>query len=108
MSAEVVLRDTRDADGSRRLVARLVANGDLVIEGQDLGDAVERAFGAREYEWTWTIAASELATLRAALGIDDDLLPALQRRFGGAAAAGLGRFLEAHGIRVSGWSRTGD
>lgn len=108
MSDEIVLRDTRDADGSRRLTARLDRNGDLLIEGQDLGDGVERAFGVREYEWTWTVAAADLSTLRAALGIDDDLLPALQRRFGGTAAGGLGRFLEAHAITYSGWSRTGD
>jgi hypothetical protein len=105
---QVVLRDTRDADGSRWLGARLDADGGLVIEGQDLGAGVERAFGVREYAWAWSIAASELSTLRAALGIDADLLDALRRRFGGDAAAGLGAFLDAHGIRRTSWSRLGD
>jgi hypothetical protein len=35
---------TRDKDGSRYLEARLERNGDLIIEGQDLGDGVERWF----------------------------------------------------------------
>lgn len=46
----VVLRDMRDARGSRYLGASIKANGDLVIEGQDLGPAVEEFFGVSEYE----------------------------------------------------------
>jgi hypothetical protein len=106
--ASVTLRDFRDADGIRHLSARLDAGGNLVIEGQDLGDGVERAFGVREYEWTWTIAARDLPALRAALAVDGDLLQTLAQRFGGSAAAGLGAFLDAHAIQRTGWSRLGD
>jgi len=56
-SKRVVLRNTRDADGTRYLEASINAEGDLVIEGQDLGPGVEEIFGIREYEWAWTISS---------------------------------------------------
>jgi hypothetical protein len=103
----VTLRDTQDADGARRLTARL-QEGDLVIEGWDHGDGVERIFGYREYEWVWTVKAGDVPELRRALGDPPDLTAALLGRFSGEAAAELGSFLEAKGIPYETWSRTGD
>jgi hypothetical protein len=45
----------RDARGSRSISATLDTDGQLVVDGQDLGPQVE-AFGEgfREYAWTWS------------------------------------------------------
>ena len=107
MTTSVVLRDTRDAGGSRHLKASIKPNGDLVIEGQDLGPAVEEFFGVMEYEWAWTITAKDCERLRAALGTAD-LLTALAERFPGENAADLQEFLESEGIPYEVWTRLGD
>ena len=103
----VTLRDTQDADGVRRLTAAL-RGGDLVIEGWDHGEGVERVFGYREYEWVWTVKAEDVPRLREALGDPPDLTSALRGRFSGGAAAELGPFLDSRGIPYETWSRIGD
>lgn len=103
----VVLRDIQDADGSRLLQASLVG-GDVVIEGRDYGDGVERFLGVREYEWAWKIPAVGVPALCAALGVTEDVLAALGRRFSGENAADLSSFLEEQGIPTEKWSRHGD
>jgi hypothetical protein len=105
----VVLRNTRDPEeGSRHLQASMTAVGDLVIEGQDLGDSVERALGVREYEWIWTVRAPHVPVLASALGGPGDVLSALEERFRGENAAGLKSFLDSQGIPHEVWSRMGD
>lgn len=105
----VILREIEDADGSRLLTAALGAGGELLIEGRDCGDGVERIFGVREYEWAWTIPAEAVAgLLRALQAPTDDVLAALRDRFGGENAADIGTFLEFHRIPTTRWSRTGD
>jgi hypothetical protein len=110
MLSQVTLRDFRDADGPRHLWARMTPEGDVVIEGQDLGDGVEKVFGAgiREYEWVWTVRAPHVPALLAALGAGDDVLAALRARFSDERASGLRPFLDQHGIPVDAWSRVGD
>lgn len=109
---QVVLRQTRDRDGSRHLGACLEPGGDLLMEGQDLGDGVEAHFGAgcREYEWCWTVRAADLPALLDALEQPPgtDPLVALAGRFSGERAAGLKAFLEQHEIPHETWSRVGD
>lgn len=107
-TTNVVLRRVKDADGTRFLGASLTADGNIVIEGQDLGDGVERFFGVREYEWIWTIPAASVPALLAALGVADNPLAALQAQFSGENAALLDPFLEANGISTERWSRLGD
>ena len=104
----VVLRDSEDAEGTRLLMASLNGDGDIVIEGRDYGDGVEKVLGVREYEWAWKIPAGQLPALRRALEADDDVLSALKRRFSGNDAAHLGQFLDVHGIATEKWSRLGD
>ena len=106
----VILRDTRDADGTRYLVARLEPNGDLVIEGQDLGNGVEQALGGgvREYEWAWTLRAAAVCSLAEALGAESDVLAALRGRFSGENTGLLASFLKEHNIAYEFWSRIGD
>jgi hypothetical protein len=108
--ASVTLRQNRDQLGSRYLGASLAADGTLTIEGQDLGDGVERIFGAgnREYEWVWGIASDGVARLKVALECDD-VLVALAERFSNDAADELKPFLDDHGIPYKwSWSRIGD
>ena len=103
-----ILRDERSEGDLRYMAATYSSEGSLVIEGQDLGNAVEAAFGCREYEWTWTIARTDLPKLVAALDTRSDLVAALEKRFEGPAAAGLSAFLQEHRIPYESWSRTGD
>ena len=107
-SGRVVLREERSKTDIRHLSAGYAANGDLRIEGQDLGDGVQRIFGYREYEWGWTIWAADLPKLAEALGVTSDVLKALAASYSGDNAANLGAFLEDHGVPFETWSRIGD
>ena len=104
----VELRNVSEACNLRRLTASLDRDGDLVIEGLDAGDEVERFFGFREYEWIWTIRAEHVPGLLRALGASSDVLSALEERFSGDRAAGLKAFLEEHDVPHEVWSRVGD
>ncbi len=108
MKTSIVLRHQRDGDGLRHLEAILEEDGDLVIEGQDLGRGVEEFFGSREYEWTWTIRAAHLPDLMRALAIQADPLAALEERFSGDRAGELKAFLDDQSIPREIWSRLGD
>jgi len=107
-TTHVVLRQVKDADGLRLLEASITVEGDVLIEGSDVGDGVERVFGVREYEWAWTIPASSIPALLRALGAADNVLSALEDRFSGDSAALLGSFLESNEIPTDRWSRLGD
>ena len=108
----VNLRSIRDADGSRYLDAHLNDAGDLVIDGQDLGPAVERAFGEglTEYEWRHTIRAANVPLLVAALGgaPGEDVLVLLARTCTDDDAARLARLLGTdEAVPAEFWSRIG-
>ena len=107
-TSHVILRDVKDADGSRLLQASLPSGGDIIIEGRDYGASVERVFGYREYEWVWTIPAASVEALLNALLATGDVLSSLRDRFSGENAAEIGAFLESHGIATDRWSRVGD
>ena len=50
--ARIVLKDQRSPDGElRKLEAYVEDNGDLVLEGYDLGDTVEEWWGDADYEY---------------------------------------------------------
>lgn len=106
--SKVVLRNSRDSGGTRFLAAELQPGGDIVIDGQDIGPAVEDALGVREYEWKWTIRARDLPVLAQALGNPADLLETLGERFSGNNAAGLYAFLEESNVPFEKWTRRGD
>jgi len=103
-----VLRDERTPGDVRHLSVRYASNGDLRIEGQDVGQSVESFFGSREYEWSWTVARSKHPKFLKALGVSGDLIAALKARFSGDDAAELEGFLKSHRIPFSVWSRVGD
>ena len=108
LKTKVVLRNQRDEYGLRYLDATLNENGDIVIEGQDLGKGVEEAFSSSEYEWTWTIKSNHIHLLKKALGGTNDILDALEKEYSGLNASKLYEFLENNKIPIESYSRIGD
>ncbi|HTU69524.1 MAG TPA: hypothetical protein VMF11_04310 [Candidatus Baltobacteraceae bacterium] len=112
------MRHERTSTDWRSLSARLGPEGDLIVEGQDLGKGVESLFGYNEYEWTLTVAAVDTPKLLAALkrgqGPFDllrcrrGLLDALRRRFHQSTASQLEPFLKENGVPYSFWNSIGD
>lgn len=106
--SSVVLRNEKLENNSRYLAASYNTAGDLIIEGQDLGEDVRSVFGYSEYEWAWSIRAANLPLLKRALGNSDDILESLKIKFSNENAAGLITFLSANKIVFESWSRMGD
>ncbi|MBX3055330.1 MAG: hypothetical protein KF770_02560 [Anaerolineae bacterium] len=106
--SSVILRNEKRENDSRYLAASYNTDGDLIIEGQDLGENVQSFFGCIEYEWTWTIRATNLPSLKQALGNSDNVLESLKTRFSNENAAGLITFLTDNKIVFESWSRIGD
>ena len=106
--ASVVLRDERSSSSVRCLIAQYSENGDLVIEGQDIGNSVNTALGYREYEWKWTIKEADIPKLKSALKAETSLLAALKSRFCNENAILLEGFLNEHSIPFDFWNRLGD
>jgi hypothetical protein len=114
----VVLRDIRDAHGTRFLEARLESDGTLVIEGQDLGDGVAEVFGEglREYEWTWRVAPGDVPVLaervatRLEAPADLGILPLLFLLYDPLSRGSLEEFVGPDRDRIPAafWSRIGD
>ena len=100
-------------EGNRRFVnAFLSAEGDLSIEGQDLGSGVSEFFGAglTEYEWTVVVRAEHVPSAVAALGgePDTEILDLLGERDQGDEAHTIKERLDAAGVMTEFWSRIGD
>jgi hypothetical protein len=110
MNQLVILRQTADELGSRYLQATLAPNGDVAIEGQDLGKGVEGFWGEglTEYEFAMTIQAVNVPALLAALGAQSNVLSALQEQFESQSDMAAKTFLDAHNIPYEFWSRIGD
>ena len=105
---KVVLRDEQTKNDSRRLVARYEPNGDLIFEGQDLGEGVEAFWGNNEHEWTWTIEARDVPKLMQALNVRRKPLNEIKRRFSGPQASGIETFIQDSAVPFLFWSRVGD
>lgn len=112
MPGSITLRAEHSDKNVRQLWARVAANGDLIIEGQDLGPGVEAFWGAgsSEYEWTITVRAPHVPSLIAALGggSGDDVLSLLAGRFRDDDRCVSKSFLEERGVPIEFWSRVGD
>ena len=104
----VILRDEKTATDTRFLSARLNEQGDLVIEGQDLGQGVKDIFDCIEYEWAWTIKSEHLPAMKKALSANNGILDALKQHFSDKNAANLHSFIKDHEIPHEFWSRIGD
>lgn len=111
-SETIVIREEHSGKGSRYLSARITENGDLSIEGQDLGPGVEEFWGAgfREYEWIITVRAAHFPQLIAALGgMDgDNPLSLLAARCSEDERYASKSFLEDRGVPIEFWSRVGE
>jgi hypothetical protein len=112
----IVLRDERDGADHRHLEAYLDTDGDLHIDGQDLGPATAPVSGDGEYEWFQTIRAEHLPDLLAALGggapasevrAGDLVLDVLADRFTGPGSYDLEAVLRTGPVPVERWVWSG-
>ena len=65
--SEPVKLVNQDGSTSIHIDARIEESGDLVISGQDIGDAPEEFFGDLDYEYWLTVPAAEKDRLLLAL-----------------------------------------
>ena len=98
----VVLRDERDGRDSRHLAVRLTADGDLRVDGLDIGPTTAELTGGDEYEWTTMVRAEHLAGLVALLGGDPGagLLGLLAERYTGPSAYDLEQILSGGAVPI--------
>ena len=108
----VGLRSDRDGRDWRSLSIGLEENGDVKIEGQDLGPSVAEWWGEgrTEYEWTITIAAADVPAYARCLGGEpgDDVLELVRNCYDRDPGCVSKRFLDEQGIPNDLWSRVGD
>ena len=95
----VTLRDEVDGPDSRHLWAHLDQEGNLHIDGQDLGPRTAIVSSDGEYEWFQTIKKSELPKLIGLLGgrPEDDIL---EESWTGPRAADLEALLREGDVEV--------
>lgn len=105
---KIILREERTKDDYRYLEAKINKDGDLVFEGQDLGEGVKSYYGCIEYEWIWTIKAEHLPLLEKAMGKTGNILKNIELEFGGHKATNLYTFLKENNVPFEVWSRIGD
>ena len=107
-SRRVTLRAERDGLDSRFLDAYLDEEGNLHIDGQDLGPSTAPVSSDGEYEWFKVIQARDVPRLNALLGArpDEDILDVLERSWTGKRAGELEMLLSQSDIPIafSSWS----
>ncbi len=83
----VTMRVDRRPDLVSYLDAKLNRNGDLVLEGQDIGESVERMLGSDDYEYTTTYGKADLRRVLEALDEDpeSDIIEVIVARWCGTA-----------------------
>jgi hypothetical protein len=97
---EVTLRDEKNGLDSRHLWAYLDNDGNLHIEGQDLGPATAIVSNDGEYEWHEMISARDVPRLLTILGADPtaSILDDLEMHWSGSNAGKLDARIRASGI----------
>ena len=98
----ITLRNEIDGPNSRHLRAHLDPEGNLHIDGHDLGPKTAIVSSDGEYEWFQTINKSELPKLIGLLGgkPEDDILDVLQENWTGQRVADLEALLLESDIEV--------
>ncbi|MGC1184291.1 MAG: hypothetical protein WBA31_03955 [Candidatus Dormiibacterota bacterium] len=93
--------ETRGVD-TRHLCAYLDDEGNLHIDGHDLGPATAVVSDDGEYEWFRTISNEDLPQLRSLLGehADTNLLDVLEQKWTGVRSYDLEKLLRDSGIKV--------
>ena len=96
----VTLRSERRDDGSSSLRARITAEGELELVGQDFGPMTAVVSGDGEYEYFWNVSAEGLPALCEGLGApaDGDLLAFLVEQFSGPASHELESLVSGSGL----------
>jgi len=96
--------------GTRYVWLRLTSEGNLILEGQDLGGAVDKFWGASEYEWAWSLHPERLGFFLESLGMDASEPANLLNSIGAALnvldRTEIEKMFEAAGATF--WSRAGD
>ena len=98
----VTLRDEVDGPDSRHLWAHLDQEGNLHIDGQDLGPKTAIVSSDGEYEWFETIKKTDVPKLIGLLGgkPDDDILDVLEENWTGQRAADLEALLRKGDVEL--------
>ena len=111
-SRSIVLQEERSGGSSVNLWASISENGDMVIEGQDLGRIVSEFWGSSfsEYEWIIKVEAADIPRLIAVLGgtEGEDTLSLLAQRYAEDSKYASKSYLEERGVTINFWSRVGD
>lgn len=99
---KVQLRQERDGADHRHLWAYVDDEGNLHIDGQDLGPGTAPVSDDGEYEWFKTIKAKDVPKVVALLGGDagDDVLELLEARYTGAGSYELEKRLRDSDIEI--------
>ncbi len=100
-----------DAHGGMRYVwLRLTKDGYLILEGLDLGGAVDKFWGTSEYEWAWSLNPEPLGSFLELLGVvvskPADLLKSVGAALNALDRTQIEKMFEAAGATF--WSRAGD
>jgi hypothetical protein len=108
----VTLRDQTFGADRRLLWAAVTLAGDLRIEGQDLGPAVEEIFGEGKTEYAWDVVVRAANVPRAIVALGgapgDDILVLLAQRYSGFDASKIEQRFDEAGVPSEFWSRIGD
>lgn len=110
MSKKIILYQFKSENISIHITARF-ENGDLIVEGYDIGKTVKDYWGDSDYEYMVTVKKKHIPALCNALGIenntDKEILKAIAGRFKGNHCFSEFRdFLERHDIVSEGFSWT--
>jgi len=99
---KVNLRSDQDGPDSRYLDARLDDEGNLHIDGQDLGPGTAMVSDDGEYEYFKVVEAAHVPALLAVLGAEPgaDILDELEAHWTGRASYDLERRLSESAISV--------
>jgi hypothetical protein len=99
---KVTLRSERRGENSFSLRAYVDPEGNLHMDGQDLGPVTASVSSDGEYEYFKTIAASDVPQFLSLLGApaDADVLDVLESNWSGEASWELERLLRESGIPV--------
>lgn len=104
MTRTVTLLDESREDTSRlHLSALLEPDGELRIEGQDLGPITAPISPDGEYEYFYTVRPNDVPALITALGgrPGDDILTVLRERWSGRDSYGLDQAIRDSGVPYS-------
>jgi len=105
----VLLFSLHTAEIKVTIEAYFDTNGNLVIDGYDIGKTVNEYWGDSDYEYTTTILPDEVKKLYPLFDLPDGskqlLLLALQARFHtNTCYSELQNFLDKHNVRYTGFS----